>query len=308
MKERELLKLIQKISHNTGAQLVGDDAALLKDLVISTDQFIENVHFRWSFHKNPEQVGFKGVVQALSDIAAMAAHPAGLLVSAALPLDQVEKWPSLFSGIEDACLQYKIPLLGGDLTRSPQGTYLDFVVLGHQANPILKSGAQPGDLLAVSGPLGSASAGLLCLQNNWDFPALHKAFLQPRAHVATALQLHQNKALTSLTDISDSLSKSLLDLSVHSQCGFEIDMQKIPVEESLRKMCQTHSLSLTDFLLTGGEDYQLLMTLPINSSAKLISDHGLTVIGRAKKEKENFYMIDEKKYAVTEVGWDPFHL
>ncbi|MBY0385894.1 thiamine-phosphate kinase [bacterium] len=308
MKEQDLLKLIQAISHKTGAQLVGDDAAVLKDLVISTDQFVENVHFRWDFHKNPEQVGFKGVVQALSDLAAMAAHPAGLLVSAALPLDQKEKWPQIFGGIEDACLHYKIPLLGGDLTRSPQGTYLDFVVLGFQSKPVLKSGAKPGDLLAVSGPIGSAAGGLLSLQNNWNFPLLQKAFLQPHAQIQTALELHQLNAMTSLTDISDSLSKSLLDLSFHSDCGFELEIQKIPFDNELKKMCDERSLSLTDFLLGGGEDYQLLMTLPMNSSAKLISDHGLTVIGRAKKEKENFYTIDEKKYPVTEVGWDPFHL
>lgn len=308
MKEQELLKHIQTISHRTGAQLVGDDAALLKDLVISTDQFVENIHFNWSFHSQPQQVGLKGVVQALSDLAAMAAQPAGLLVSAALPLEQEEKWLPLFQGIEAACLQYKIPLLGGDLTRSPHGTYLDFVVLGFQTTPILKRGAQPGDLLAVTGPLGSAAAGFLSLKSKWDYPILQKAFLQPQAQISTALKLHQLKALTSLTDISDSLSKSLLDLSLHSHCGFEIDLQKIPVENELKKMCAEHSLSLTDFLLSGGEDYQLLMTLPMNSSAKLISDHGLTVIGCAKNEKENFYMQDKKKYPVTEVGWDPFNL
>jgi thiamine-monophosphate kinase len=99
-----------------------------------------------------------------------------------------------------------------------------------------------------------------------------------------------------------------LDLSLHSQCGFEIDLQKIPVENELKEMCEAHALSLTDFLLSGGEDYQLLMTLPMNSSAKLISDHGLTVIGCAKNEIENFYMKDKKKYPVTEVGWDPFNL
>ena len=308
MKERDLIKFIQTISRNTGAQLVGDDAAVLNELVISTDQFVENIHFQWSLHKNPQQVGFKGVVQALSDLAAMATRPAGLLVSAALSLDQTDKWTSFFEGIEEACLHYKIPLLGGDLTRSSQGTYLDFVVLGYQSKPILKRGAQPGDLLAVSGPLGSAAAGLLSLQNKWEYASLQKAFLQPQAQIATALELHKLNAITSLTDISDSLCKSVLDLSTHSNCGFEFNVHKIPIENELKHMCDKHLLSLTDFLLAGGEDYQLLMTLPENSSAKLISDHGLTVIGRATKGQENFYMIDKKKYPVTEVGWDPFHL
>ncbi len=307
MTEQGLLKTLQNISRRTGAKLIGDDAAVLRDLVISTDQFVQDVHFRWSW-QSPKEVGYKGVVQALSDMAAMATAPAGLLLSAALPVAQESFWSEVFSGVEKACLEYQVPLLGGDLTRSYAITYLDFVVLGFNPKPLLKKGATPGDLLAVSGPLGAAKAGLMCFENEWSSHVLQKAFLKPRAQINIALNLHQQQALTALTDISDSLSRSVYDLSVHSSCGFEIDLAKIPFLPELKLFCTEKNLDLKSLLLSGGEDYQLLMTLPANSSEKLISDHGLSVIGRATNSSQNFYTQDGKKTAMTEVGWDPFDL
>jgi thiamine-monophosphate kinase len=313
MKERELLKIVQGISQRTGAKNLDDDAAIFNDLIISTDQFVENTHFRWDYHKNAEEIGYKGVVQALSDMAAMATAPSGLLLSAALCKYHKNSWTEIFKGVEQACLEYKVPLIGGDLTQSSSLTYLDFVVFGFNTQPVLKKGARPGDLLAVTGPLGSAAAGLLCCENQWNYSDLVNAFIKPKAQIQKALTLAQSNSLTSLTDISDSLARSSQDISRHSHCAFEIELEKIPYSLELEKLCREKNKSLQNLLLFGGEDYQLLLTLSpskINQQSleKVISDLGLHVIGKAVPGDENFYISDGKKTTMTEVGWDPFDL
>jgi thiamine-monophosphate kinase len=316
MKERELLKIIQGISQRTGAKFLDEDAAIFNDLIISTDQFVENTHFRWDYHKSAEEIGYKGVVQALSDMAAMATKPSGLLLSAALCKYHKNSWTDIFSGVERACLEYQVPLIGGDLTQSTSLTYLDFVVFGFNPSPALKSGTQPGDLLAVSGPLGSAAAGLLCCENLWDYPEMKKAFVQPEAQITTALQLAKSLNLTALTDISDSLARSTQDLGRHSQCGFEINIAKVPFHPELEKLCREKNRNLQRLQLYGGEDYQLLMTLKPGTSEKIISDLGLFIIGEARSKNsskdhngdEIFYVLNGEKIPMTEVGWDPFDL
>lgn len=306
--EHTLLKMIQKISQKTGATLIGDDAAFVRDLVISTDQFLENVHFEWPHPFSPKDVGFKGVVQALSDLAAMATRPSGLLVSAALTAQQQSLWEPLFSGIEEACLLYNVPLLGGDISQSKGLASLDFVVFGFESSPITKKGAQPSDLLAVTGPLGLSSGGFYCLQKNIPSPTLETAFLRPQAQIDKILAATQSLKITSLTDISDSLSRSLLDLSSHSQCGFEVDSAKIPSSSALQDLCRQQNLPLDSLIWGGGEDYQLLMTLAPDSSEKTISDLGLSIIGKATTKRECVRVEEQKKIPVTEVGWDPFRL
>jgi thiamine-monophosphate kinase len=313
MKERDLLKIVQGTSQRTGAKNLDEDAAIFNDLIISTDQFVENTHFRWDYHKNAEEIGYKGVVQALSDMAAMATAPSGLLLSAALCKYHKNSWADIFKGVEQACLEYKVPLIGGDLTQSTSLTYLDFVVFGFNKQPALKRGARPGDLLAVTGPLGGAAAGLLCCENQWNYPELVRSFIKPTPQIQKALALAQSKSLTSLTDISDSLARSVQDLGRHSQCAFEIELAKIPYHAQLETLCREKNKSLKNMLLFGGEDYQLLLTLSqsqINeqSSEKVISDLGLHIIGKAVPGAENFYISDGEKTAMTEVGWDPFDL
>jgi thiamine-monophosphate kinase len=308
MKERDLLKIVQGISQRTGAQHLDDDAAIFNDLIISTDQFVENTHFRWDYHASAQEIGYKGVVQALSDMAAMATKPSGLLMSAALCKYHKNNWTEIFRGVEKACLEYDVPLIGGDLTQSSSLTYLDFVVFGFNTKPALKKGAKPGDLIAITGPLGSAAAGLLCCEHLWEYPELKEAFLKPQAQIQTALDLAKSNVLTSLTDISDSLARSCQDLARHSQCSFEIDMAKIPFHSELQKFCSEKNKTFNNLLLYGGEDYQLLMTLSPDSSEKVISDLGLFVIGKATVGNENFYISDGVKTQMTEVGWDPFDL
>jgi thiamine-monophosphate kinase len=306
MKEDELLAFIHSISRRTGFTGVGDDAAVLADgLVVSTDQFIENTHFTWS-QMSAEEIGHKALVQALSDLAAMAAQPIGVLCSTAWPQADDEKIRQVFLGIEAACREYQVPLVGGDISRSQASqTYMDFTVLGKTSRPLLQSGARPGDLIAVSGPIGGAMGGFRTL--NEGESALTRAFKKPRARIGLALKLAEKNVLTSLTDISDSLSKSLYHLSRQSHCGVTIDLDKIPRLSELETLCEARQWPIKDFLLSGGEDYELLMTLDKNTANSVILDHGLTVIGQTQTGP-NTYNENKKNYPLPEVGWDPFVL
>jgi thiamine-monophosphate kinase len=316
MNEKELLRHIQKISHRTGYTYTGDDAATLRfsgadsRLVVSTDQFIENTHFTWD-NMTGEEVGHKGLVQALSDLAAMAATPIAVLCSAAWPQAQQEKILQIFKGIEAACLQYHVPLVGGDISHSSAlQTYLDFTVIGQCAQPLLKNGAKPGDLIAVSGPLGGAFGGFRCLTQNLNFSEsaqLLNAFKNPRARIDLAKELAPAGVITSLTDISDSLCVSLSELSTHSGCGLEIALEAIPRLPALESLCEAQGWPLKDFLLGGGEDYELLMTLDKNTAPSLMLDHGLVVIGKVTTTT-NSYSENKKIYPLPELGWDPFTL
>lgn len=307
MTEKDLLSHIHAISRRTGFEQTGDDAAIVGDLVVSTDQFIEQTHFTWE-QMSPEKIGYKGVVQALSDLAAMASPPRALLCSGAWPEEQQEKILLVLSGIERACLEYGIPLVGGDITASQALTYFDFTVLGDHRRSALKSGARPGDLIAVTGPLGSAKGGLYCLDHDLKFPKLISAFTSPRAHIQTACALNELGVITALTDISDSLSKSLHDFLQSSGTGADIDFASLPIEAELVELTGEKNLNLHDFVFNGGEDYQLLMALDPNTSAKVISDHGLTVIGSATSAPEISLRVGGDKQKITEAGWDPFIL
>lgn len=313
MKESDFLKFIHKISHRTGFKGVGDDAAVIDSsqkspLVITTDQFIEGTHFTWQ-QMSAKDVGYKGVVQALSDLAAMAAQPFALLCSAAWPQKDQPKIKQAFLGIQKACKEYSIPLVGGDISRSSK-TYFDFCAMGTSLKPALKSGAKPGDLIALSGCTGPASAGLLCTDKKWSYKPLIQKFKSPQAHIPLALQLGASGYLTSLTDTSDSLSQSLQDISSSSECDVIIEKQKLPIYKPLEKFCSDKKLNIYDFILNGGEDYQLAMTLKKSCPASFILDHSLTVIGYATESKMKRHKIFlQEKNQIKELiakGWDPF--
>lgn len=297
MREKDLLKHIQGVSQRTGFSGTGDDAAVWGDWVLSTDQFIEGTHFTFS-QMSAEEIGFKGVVQALSDLAAMAAKPSALLCSAAWPKDAEQNILRIYKGIEEACREYQVPLIGGDISRAPQ-VYLDFTVMGKSMG--LEKNPRPGDVVAVTGPLGSAYAGFKTL-GDADYPELARAFRRPVAHINTALSLQSSQALTGLTDISDGLAKSTYHLSTLGKCGFHIDLNQIPRSPELKKLCEARQWPLRDFLLAGGEDYQLLVTL--KPGAPLL-DYGLTAIGHVV-EGENALIENGKIGPLPEVGWDPF--
>lgn len=308
MKEKDFLNQLHQISLRTGHRHIGDDAALIApSTVISTDQFIEGTHFLWS-HMDAEKLGYKAIVQALSDMAAMAAMPTSILTSLAWHESHSNRIAPFLRGVEQACLDYSVPLVGGDISRSDSLFFADIVVTGCTPRPIKKAGARPGDIVAVTGTLGDARAGLETVTSEERVAAFSDRYEKPKAHIQTALKLNKSHSVRAMTDISDSLSKSLFSIAEHSEVGFIIDDEKIPVSDELRAYVLSLKNDLRDYKWNSGEDYQLLLTLPESTPPRVFTDHGLTAIGRVTRERELLLKTTSGTLPLTEVGWDPFVL
>ena len=259
---------------------IGDDAAALSVpdghlLHISTDTAVEGVHFLASL--SPADVAYRSVMAAASDLAAMGATPLALLLSLTLP-EADRAWLEGFSrGLAEVCNVLGAPLVGGDTTRGSLS--LTVTVLGSTPADryLTRSGAQPGDRLCVSGTLGDAAAGLAVLGEQLvvDEPAaafLTKRYTRPAARLALGEALRS--CATSCIDVSDGLLADAAHVATASGVGLEIDSVLLPLSEAMRSSVDPKQ-SL-DWALAGGDDYELLFTLP---SSMPLPD-GCTEMGR----------------------------
>ncbi len=235
----------------------GDDAVVFVDgLVVSTDVSVEDVHFRSAWLSEPE-TGYRAVTAALSDLAAMAATPVGVLVSLAFPeRTDVE---AVMSGVKDACREAGTHLVGGDLSRSPGPLVLDAVVLGRTGRPALRSMALPGDELWVTGPVGASAGAVRVLEAGADpGPELRRAYARPRARIAEAARLAHASVLGACIDVSDGLSGDAGHIAAASGVRIVLDAAAIPIHPALAAhFGAEESLELA---LHGGEDYELLFS------------------------------------------------
>ena len=247
---------------------IGDDAAALSLpdghlLHISTDTAVEGVHFLASLL--PADVAYRSVMAAASDLAAMGATPEALLLALTLPeADRV--WLEDFSrGLAEVSREIGAPLVGGDTTRGPLS--LTVTVLGSTPADryLTRAGAQPGDRLCVSGTLGDAAAGLAVLSGELAVDESAAAFLTTR-YTRPSARLALGQALrdcaTSCIDLSDGLLADAAHIASASGVGLEIDSALLPLSQALRASADLDQ-SL-DWALAGGDDYELLFTLPDN--------------------------------------------
>ena len=249
---------------------IGDDAAALSLpeghlLHLSTDTAIEGVHFLASLP--PADVVYRSVMAAASDLAAMGASPQGLLLALTLPeADRV--WLEGFSrGLAEVCTAIRAPLVGGDTTRGPLS--LTVTVLGSTPADryLTRSGAKVGDRLCVSGTLGDAAAGLAVLSGQLAVDESAAAFLTMRyARPSACLALGEalRNCATSCIDISDGLLADAAHIATASGVGLEIDSALLPLSETLRSSADLDQG--LNWALAGGDDYELLFTLPDNMS------------------------------------------
>ncbi len=244
----------------------GDDAAVVEGtpLVVSTDLSVEDVHFRRDW-LSLEEIGFRAVAAALSDLAAMAAEPVGVLVSVALPeADGAQAWDELASGVVSACAQARAPLVGGDLSASPGPLMLDVTVLGQASEPVLRSGAAPGDEIWVTGVLGgSAGAVRLWREGRRPPPELRRAYAEPAPRIAQARWLARRTDLHALIDISDGLQGDVAHLAAASGVKITVDLFRLTVHPLLPGLFGERVA--TELALTGGEDYELCLATPPGS-------------------------------------------
>lgn len=230
----------------------GDDCAILAgSLAVSVDMSVEDVHFRRAWLE-PEEIGFRAAAGALSDLAAVAARPLGLLSSVAVPRKDAAGFAEAVArGVGEAADEVGAAVLGGDVTESPDRLVLDVVVLGEAGRPVLRSGAMPGDELWVTGRLGGAAAAVRAWEAGREpQPAARRAYARPVPRVREAAWLLERDLLRAMIDLSDGLAGDAEHIGVASGVSVLIEEAAIPVHPDAAD---------ADEALSGGEDYELLL-------------------------------------------------
>ncbi len=267
--EDELIaRYFRPIATDPGALGLTDDAAILKgggdDLVVTTDAIVEGVHFRSD--DPPETVARKALRVNLSDLAAKGATPAGFVLTLALrELD--ERWLAAFaSGLADDAITFDCPLLGGDTVSTPGPLMMSITAFGRapRGGMILRSRAQPGDRIAVSGTIGDAALGLAILSGNVTVsdpricePLIERYRIpQPRVRLAQAVRNHARAAM----DVSDGLAGDLAKLCRASGVSAIIDAAAVPFSEAARGVMEQGKASFAS-AVSGGDDYEVLCTV-----------------------------------------------
>lgn len=315
------------IKHASTLKSIGDDAAVLdfadKKTVVSTDLLIEGVHFDLAYMPL-RHLGYKAVIVNLSDICAMNAKPTQITVSVAVsnrfPLEALEE---LFDGITLAAKVYNIDVIGGDTTSSQKGLIISITAIG-EANEdeiVYRNGAKEGNLLVVSGDLGSAYMGLQVLErekqvfqvnpNNQpdldSYTYLIERQLKPEARTDVRELLEQlNVKPTSMIDISDGLSSEILHICKQSKVGCNLYEEKIPLDPQFINVCEEFNIDSTTVAINGGEDYELLFTIALEDYDKIKANPSFTVIGHVVQESEGSNLITRAntKIPLKARGWN----
>jgi len=315
---------------------IGDDAAVLspagkEDWIVTCDAFIEGVHFLRHVHP-ADSVGCKSIARAASDVAAMGGAPRAFLLTLALPQDCTARWLDQFlAGMKRAALKLGLRLIGGDTTRTPL-IFISVTVIGEIARgrAVKRSGARSGDLIYVSGRLGRAELGLQLLRGHItnatsirnsrnasgalnSSAALLQPHLYPEIRVELGAWLAQHRIASAMMDISDGLSTDLPRLCLASGVGATIDARRIPrvqIAERIARRLPPAAADALQMALHGGEDYELLFTVPRRNVARLRGAPGfpeLTAIGEITRSRK-ILLVDDAGSALPlqPGGWDPF--
>ena len=279
-------EFIRNIKEKYGLKFLGDDCAVLPkdaktDLVITADLLVEDIDFRLSWTR-AEMIGHKALAVSLSDIAAMGGTPKWAMLSIGVP---VSIWKGKFvdkfyEGWFGLARRHGVELVGGDVSRTPDTIVIDSIVGGvvPKGRAIMRSGARPGDSIFVTGALGGAAGGLELLESGVHYRkvrgrqrALLARQLLPEPRIEAGKYLSRRNLATSMIDISDGLAADLHHICEASGAGAEIELDAIPVDETL---AQFPLLKQRAFALGGGEDLELLFT----SKQKPITGRGLPPI------------------------------
>ena len=306
---------------------VGDDAAVIdhfgKQTIITTDLLIEGIHFDLMYTPL-KHLGYKSVVVNLSDVYAMNGIPTQITVSIGISnrisLEAIEEF---YEGVYAACSKYGVDLVGGDTSSSQKGFIISVTAIGEVAPDkfVKRSTAQKGDLLCCSGDLGAAYIGLLFLERekkiyleNPDIkPDLEGEsyvigrVLKPEARKDIIEFFEQNAIVpTSMMDISDGLSSEILHICEQSGVGCVVYEEKLPVDEQTRMAAFKFEMDPTACALSGGEDYELLFTLPQSEYEKLVLNEQISVIGYMTEATEGAKIITKggNTHTITAQGWN----
>ena len=321
-------KLTQDINiHNSSTiKGVGDDCAVLNynnKVLISTDLLMEGIHFDLTYVPL-KHLGYKATIVNLSDIYAMNGTPRQIVVALGISKRfTVEHIEELYKGIKLACDIYNVDLVGGDTTSSRAGLTISITCIGEAPNEKItyRSGAKNSDLICVSGDLGAAYMGLQLLEREKIASAGQQDFqpqfqgkeylierqLKPEARKDIIQELDKHGIVpTSMIDISDGLSSELIHICKNSGVGCRIYEERIPIDYQTAIMAEELNMNLVTAALNGGEDYELLFTVPLHLHEQIEKIEGIKVIGHITDEDLGCAMItrDGNEISLKAQGWN----
>jgi len=291
----------------------GDDAAVLGDeqgrrTVVSTDSFFEGVDFDLTYFPL-KHLGYKVVTAAVSDILAMNALPSQLLVSLGVSAKiPVEALQDLYEGIAFACNEHNIDLVGGDTRASMTGLVISVTAIGHvDDNRIaFRNGAGQNDLICITGNLGAAYMGLQLLEREKrvlagiadpepqfaGYEYLLEKYLKPRPRTDIIAALADEQIVpTAMIDLSDGLASDLMQLCHASHCGARIYLERIPIAKQTSALAEEMHADPVVAALNGGEDYELLFTVPLSMQERIMGLGLVDVIGHITPESTGCFLV-----------------
>ena len=326
-----LIKLISrniKLKNKSSVLGIGDDSAIIDNsklqTIVSTDMLVEGVHFDLSYFPL-KHLGYKSIISSISDIYSMNAQCNQVTVSIAISNRfKVESIQDLYSGINLACKNYGVDLIGGDTTSSNKGIVISITAIGSAKKEkiVKRSGAKNNDLIVLTGSLGKAYLGLQVLEREKQvflvnqnskpdlspYTKLIESQLKPEARKDVISFLDKNNIIpSSMIDISDGLSSELIHLCSSSKVGCQIYEEKFNFDESFLSTCKEFNLEPSTIFLSGGEDYELLFTIN-QDSYELIKDNDyFNVIGHITENLDlELNGKDSKKTIINSMGWKSF--
>jgi thiamine-monophosphate kinase len=333
-----------KIKNNSTRYGVGDDCAVLSypdtEVLVTNDLLMEGVHFDLTYTPL-RHLGYKSAMVNLSDVFAMNGTPRQLVVSVALSKRfSVEDMDEFYDGIKMACEKWNVDIVGGDTTSSYTGLAISITCIGEarKQDIVYRNGAKPTDLICVSGDLGAAYTGLQLLERERtvydqqvdearkkgdearlkelasfqpDFAGkeyLLERQLKPEARGDIVTRLREaNIHPTAMMDISDGLSSELMHICTQSHCGCRLFEKNIPIDYETAVMAEELNMNVTTCALNGGEDYELLFTVPIGDHEKVENVEGIKLIGHVTEENLGQILVtrDGQEFPLKAQGWNP---
>ena len=307
---------------------IGDDAAVLSypdsEVLVTTDLLMEGVHFDLTYVPL-KHLGYKSAMVNISDIYAMNGTPRQITVSLALSKRFcIEDMEEFYDGLKLACAQHHVDIVGGDTTSSLTGLAISITCIGDAPKNkiVYRNGAKETDLICVTGDLGAAYMGLQLLEREKrvfqgqkeitpDFSGkeyLLERQLKPEARgdiIKKLDELHIKP--TAMMDISDGLSSELMHICSQSGTGCRIYEERIPLDYQTAVMAEELNMNVITCALNGGEDYELLFTVPLTENEKISQIDGIRIIGYITKPKLGMALItrDNQEFELKAQGWNP---
>ncbi|MCE5178277.1 MAG: thiamine-phosphate kinase [Porphyromonadaceae bacterium] len=316
-----------QLTQPTSLKGVGDDAAVLdhagKQILVTTDLLLEGIHFDLVYVPL-KHLGYKAAVVNFSDVYAMNGNPQQITVSLGISKRfTVEDLEDFYSGLKLACEIYGVDIVGGDTTSSLTGFTISITCIGSadKDKVVYRNGAKDTDLLYVSGDLGASYMGLQLLEREKsvfegssevqpDFTGkeyLLERQLKPEARKDIVAQLAENGIVpTAMIDISDGLSSDLLHICKQSNVGCQLFEERLPIDYQTAMMAETFNMNVTTVALNGGEDYELLFTVPLTLHEKMSTVSGIHLIGHITKPEQGCYLVtrDGQEMQLRAQGWN----